>query len=193
MVAGLSRVMTIDRFAEALRGGMLSLPQDLKAMLRVTDDGDLDDKSRVLACGAILHVLSGQNAIPGVKGVLGYADDVIVLRLVIERIEKTSPELIASHRGEDPEVFGPMAEQTAAIREHLAELMPVLDKVVEALPRLNFEGHTAQQCARDQDAQKWLYDSVHEAITERLELPEDVVARGVKGAGEIRGHLKQRV
>ena len=185
--------MTIDRFAEALRGGMLSLPQDLKAMLRITDDGDLDDKSRVLACGAILHVLSGANAIPGVKGVLGFADDVIVLRLVIDRIAKTSPELIASHRAEDPDVFGPMAEQTQAIRDHLAELTPVLDKVVDGLPRLSFEGHTAEECAREQEAQTWLYDSVHEAIVERLELPEDVVARGVKGAGEIRGHLKQRV
>lgn len=184
--------MTLDRFAEALRGGMLSLPQDLKAMLRITEDGDLDDKSRVLACGAILHVLSGANAIPGVKGVMGFADDVIVLRLVIERIEKTSPEVIRAHRDEDPETFGPMAEQTEAIRAHLGELTAVLDKTVDGLSRLSFEGHTAQECARDQEAQTWLYDSVHEAIVERLELPEDVVARGVKSAGDIRGHLKQR-
>lgn len=185
--------MTLDRFTDALRDGMLSLPQDLKAVLRITEDGDLDDKSRVLACGAILHILSGANGIPGVKGVLGFADDVIVIRLVVERIEKTSPDIIAAHRKEDPETFGPMVEQTAAIREHLAELTAVLEKVVDGLPRLNYEGHTATECAREQEGQTWLYDSVHEAIVERLEIPEDVVVRAVKGAGEIRGHLKQRV
>ena len=66
---------------------MMSLPQDMKAMLRIAEDPDLDDKSKVLACGALLHVLSGANAIPGVKGTLGFADDVLVLRLTVDRIE----------------------------------------------------------------------------------------------------------
>ena len=61
---------------------MLTLPQDCKAVLRLAEDPDLDDDSRVLACGALLHVLSGANAIPGVKGTLAFADDVIVLRLI---------------------------------------------------------------------------------------------------------------
>lgn len=37
-------------------------------------------------------------------------------------------------------------------------------------PPSRSEGHNAQQCAKDAEAQTWLYDSVHEAIVERLEL-----------------------
>ncbi|MFN7697015.1 MAG: hypothetical protein ACK6CU_03210 [Deltaproteobacteria bacterium] len=185
--------MTLDRFSAALREGMLSLPQDCKAMLRLAEDPDLDDESRVLACGALLHVLSGTNAIPGAKGTLGFADDVIVLRLVVERIEKASPEVVKAHREDDPEVYEAMSEQLGATRVHLAELMIVLDRAVDALPKLQFEGHDARGCAHDDESITWLYDSVHEAIVERLELKEEDVARAVKGAGDLRAYLKQRV
>lgn len=182
----------MSTFADVLREGMLSLPHDLKAMLRIVEDPDLDDQGRVLACGAILHVLSGQNAIPGVKGVLGYADDVIVLRLVVERLAATSPEVIAHHKGDSPEV-GVFDEQLAVVRSHLGELLTVIDRAVDALPKTNFEGHGAVECARDSEAATWLYDSVQEAIVERLELDPDAVVRAVKGAGEIKTLLKQRL
>ncbi len=185
--------MTLDRFASALQAGMLSLPQDMKAMLRIAEDPDLDETSRVLACGALLHVLSGANAIPGVKGTLGFADDVLVLRLTVDRIEKKSPDVIKSHREDAPEIFEPMSEQLEAAREYLGERIGVLDRVLDGLPKITFEGHNASQCARDQVEQTWLYDSVHEAIVERLELNEDDVARAVKSASDIQTKLDQRI
>lgn len=183
----------MDRFSEALRDGMLSLPQDCKAVLRLAEDPDLDDASRVLACGALLHLLSGTNAIPGAKGVLAYADDVIVLRLAVDRIAKASPDVARAHREDDPEVFEAMAEQLEGIREYLGDLMVVLDRAVDQLPKLQFEGHDPAGCAHDEESITWLYDSVHEAIVERLELAEETVNRAVKTAGELRTYLKQRV
>jgi len=186
--------MTLDRFASALQAGMLSLPQDMKAMLRIVEDPDLDDASRVLACGALLHVLSGTNAIPGVKGTLGFADDVLVLRLTVDRIEKSSPEIIKAHREDAPEIFEPMADQLEASREYLgAERIGVLDRALDGLPKITYEGHNAVQCAREQDEQTWLYDSVHEAIVERLELNPDDVARAVKSASDLQSKLDQRI
>jgi uncharacterized membrane protein YkvA (DUF1232 family) len=185
--------MTIVRFSAALRDGMLSLPQDCKAMLRLAEDPDLDDASRVLACGALLHVLSGTNAIPGAKGTLAFADDVIVLRLAVDRMEKASPDVVKAHREDDPDVFEAMTDQLEATREHLGELMVMLDRAVDALPKLQFEGHSAAGCAHDEESITWLYDSVHEAIVERLELKEEDVVRAAKGAGELRAYLKQRV
>lgn len=183
----------MDRFSEALRDGLVSLPQDCKAVLRLAEDPDLDDESRVLACGALLHVLSGTNAIPGAKGTLALADDVIVLRLAVERIAKASPSVVASHRDDDPEVFDAMREQLAVIREHLGELMAVLDRAVDHLPKLQFEGHGAAACARDEESITWLYDSVHEAIVERLEVGVEEATRAARSAGELRGLLKQRL
>jgi uncharacterized membrane protein YkvA (DUF1232 family) len=183
----------MSTFADVLREGMLSLPHDLKAMLRIVEDPELDDPGRVLACGAILHVLSGHNAIPGVKGILGYADDVIVLRLVVERLGKTSPEVIAHHKDDSPDIVGVFDDQLKVVRDHLGELLVVIDRAVDALPKGTFEGHGAVECARDAESATWLYDSVQEAIVERLELDPDAVVRAVKGAGEIKGLLKQRL
>ncbi|MFO0713656.1 MAG: hypothetical protein U0353_27635 [Sandaracinus sp.] len=185
--------MTLERFSAALRDGMLSLPQDCKAMLRLAEDPDVDDASRVLACGALLHVLSGTNAIPGAKGLLAFADDVIVLRLVVDRIAQSSPDVVKAHREDDPETYEAMDEQLEAIRGHLGELMVVLDRAVDQMPKLQYEGHDASGCAHDEESITWLYDSVQEAIVERLELKEEAVARAVKTAGELRSYLKQRL
>lgn len=183
----------MSTFAAVLQEGMLSLPHDLKAILRVVEDPELDDAGRVLACGSILHLLSGQNAIPGTKGVLGYADDVILLRLMMERLSKTSPEVIKHHCEDSADTIGVFDAQMSEVRAHLGEVMVVLDRAVDALPKTSFGGHTATECARDPEAATWLYDSVHQAIVERLELDEDAVARALKNAGEIRGFLKQRL
>jgi len=172
---------------------MLSLPQDCKAMLRLAEDPELDDASRVLVCGALLHLLSGTNAIPGAKGVLAFADDVIVLRLVVDRINHASPEVARAHREDDPDVYDAMAEQLAATRAELGDLMVVLDRAVDQLPKLQFEGHDPTGCAHDEESSTWLYDSVHEAIVERLELNEEAVNRAVKSAGELKTYLKQRL
>lgn len=183
----------MDGFADAMRDAILSLPQDLKAMLRVLDDPDLDDSGRLLTCGALLHILSATNAIPGVKGTLALVDDVLVLRLALERIGKTQPEVVAAHHAHSPEIFDPWQGQLDAARSYLGEKMSVLDKAVDGLGKLNFQGHTARECAKDQESTTWLYDSVHEAIVAQFDIAEDEVARAVKNAHEIKSRLNQRV
>ena len=91
------------------------------------------------------------------------------------------------------ETLGVFDPQLKEVRTHLGDLMVVLDRAVDALPKISFEGHNAIECARDSDAATWLYDSVQKEIVERLELNEDAVVRAVKSAGEIRTFLKQRL
>ena len=185
--------MAENGFAEAMREAILSLPQDLKAMLRVMEDPDLDDQGRVLASGALLHVLSASNAIPGVKGTLALVDDVLVLRLALERIAATSPEVVAHHRDDEPEVFEPWSVQLDAARGYLGDRgVAVLQKAVDGLPKITFQGHSARECARDQDAATWLYDSVHEAIVQQFEIAPEEVARAVKNSHEILAKVSQR-
>ena len=184
--------MSQGRFEEALRDGMLSLPQDLKAMLRVHEDPDLDDNARVLVSGALLHVLSGANAIPGITGTLAFADDVIVLRMALAKIAESSSEVVARHREEYPEVYEVWDEQVDAVRERFGDLMSVLDRVVDGLPNITFQGHSAKQCAKSEEDGTWLYDSVQEAIVEQFEFDEDEVARALKSADDLATHLRQR-
>ena len=188
-----AKLMAQEQFEEAMRDAIISLPQDLKASLRVLDDPDLADTQRTLVAGAILHLLSASNAIPGLRGMLAYVDDVIVLRLVLERIEKAAPVVMAKHRTDSPGVFGAMDEQLAAVRDYLGELLTVLDTAVDALPTLNHQGHTAVACATDDEAGTWLYDAVHEALVDELDFDEDEVGRELRAIDRIRRPLEQRL
>lgn len=185
--------MAQSDFEEVVREAILSLPQDLKAMLRIVEDPDLDDDHRTLAAGALLHVLSASNAIPGMRGLLAYVDDVIVLRLVLERLSREQPEVMERHRQDSPDLLEPLGEQMAAVRAYLGELITVLEKATDALPKLTHQGHSAEQCAHDDGASTWLYDAVHEALVNELDFDEDDVARAVKSVDQIVRPLQQRM
>jgi uncharacterized membrane protein YkvA (DUF1232 family) len=185
--------MARDEFEDVVREAILSLPQDMKAMLRVVEDPDLDDHHRVLAAGAVLHVLSAHNAIPGMRGTLAYVDDVIVLRLVLERLVAEAPEAMERHREDSPELFEPLAEQLGVVRAYLGELLTVLERACEGLPRLTHQGHTAEECALDDDGSTWLYDAVHAALVTELDFKRDEVTRTVKNVDQILKPLQMRL
>jgi uncharacterized membrane protein YkvA (DUF1232 family) len=185
--------MAAQQFAEFISEAILSLPQDLKAVLRIVEDPDIDDAGRQAAAGALIHVLSASNAIPGMRGILAYVDDVLVLRLIMERLSKTSPEAMARHREESPELLADLDGQLAIARRYLGELMSVLDAAADGVSKLNHQGHTAAECAADTDGTNWLYDAVHAAIVEELEFDEDEVQREAKGVDKILPHLRSRI
>ena len=185
--------MATDRFAEKMAEAILALPQDMKAVLRIAEDPEIEDDGRVAAAGALLHVLSSSNAIPGMRGILAFVDDVLVLRLVLERIEKQNPEAIARHREESPELFGDFDEQLEVSRGFLGDLIVVLDEASAKVGNLKHAGHTARQCGLDSDAMTWLYDAVQEAIVEQFEFDEDEVMREIRNVDRILPHLRSRV
>jgi uncharacterized membrane protein YkvA (DUF1232 family) len=183
--------MAEERFREVVSEGILSLPMDMKAVLRIVEDPEVDEEGRVLLAGALIHVLSGHNAIPGQTGILAHVDDVLVLRLALERVEKTNSEAIARHREAMPELFEPLDDQLKAFREFLGELLTVLDQAVDGCPKLNHQGHSAPECI-EEDGANWLYDTVQEAVLD-MELDEDEVNREVKNVDRILPHLESRV
>ncbi len=184
--------MSRERFATLMTEAITSIPQDLKSALRVLDDPDLDDDSRVLIAGAILHTFSSNNVIPGVRGALQQIGDVLVMRLVMERVEKSVPETIARHREESPEFLAPLNEQLESAREFLGDRISVLEDAVNGLPKLSHQGHAARQCALDPDGANWLYDAVHEAIIE-LEIDDEEVDRELRGVDKILAPLSARI
>ena len=108
--------MSREQFIEFVQGAIVSLPQHLKATLRLVDDPNIPDEGRVIAAGALIHWLSGSNTIPGLRGgVLSYVDDVLVLRLAYARIEQIAPEAMAKHRADWPEVFGQLTEEVELV------------------------------------------------------------------------------
>ncbi|MGB0678950.1 MAG: hypothetical protein ACPGUV_04755 [Polyangiales bacterium] len=153
----------------------------MKTTLRVVEDPDIDDAGRAAAAGALLHVLSCANAIPGLRGLLAYFDDVLVLRWVLADLLQRCPEAMASHQAQSPELFGTLLQDVAESRSILGAASPLVDRAVASLANLTHKGHNAARCIADEEASTWLYDEVHEALVESLEFEDDEVARAVKG------------
>jgi hypothetical protein len=184
--------MSREQFVEFVQGAILSLPQHLKAALRLLDDPNIPDEGRAIAAGAILHWLGGSNTIPGVRGgVLSYVDDVLVLRLAYARIEGIAPEAMARHRADSPELFGGLTEEVGLLRSYLGKGVSVLDRAVERIDQLKHKGVTAAHCVADEEAGTMLYEAVQAALVD-LELEEEAVSRALKQLDPVLDGLRQR-
>jgi hypothetical protein len=185
--------MSRERFVEMMGEAVLSLPHDMKAMLRVVEDAEIEDDLRIATAGAVLHVLSAGNAIPGMRGVLQRVGDVLLLRLVLDRLRKEDADAFARHLEDSPELLGPLDEQLEAARAYLGDRLHVLERFAEGFPKLTVQGHTAVECVQQTEAMNWLYDTVVEAMVDRLELDEDEVAREMKNIDRILPPLEDRL
>ena len=181
-----------DGFMNAMIEGVLALPNDLKALLRLVEDPDLDDESRIDAAGGLIHVLSGSNAIPGVRGLLAYVDDVLVLRLLVERIARRSPDALARHSDESSRLLESWDAHLGASRAYLGELMTVLERAADGCRTLVYEGHDAAACAHDTAGANWLYDEIQERVL-KLDFAEDDVARALRGLDQVLPQLRTRI
>jgi len=94
--------MSRERFIELMTPALTRFGQDLKSVLRIVEDPEFDDESRVAAAGSLLHVISSSGAIPGVRGVLRHLGDVMVMRLVLDRVRERSPKAFDKHLAQSP-------------------------------------------------------------------------------------------
>lgn len=180
-----------EKFTEVVRAALTSLPQDMKGLMRVVEDSDVDDASRLDAAGALLHLLSGHNAIPGLRGTPGYIDDIIVMLIVIERAHARSPDAMKKHQDDDSPLFGSWKESCAAMRGYLGDLVKVMEKAADAGNSMSLQGHSALQCVQVVESSDWLYESVIAEIV-RLDFPESEVARAAKSVDQILTPLRQK-
>lgn len=189
----MARPDSVDQhFVEWMRGAILSLPQSLKAALRVAEDQDIPDEGRALVAGAVVHWLSRTNTIPGVRGgALAYVDDVLVLLLAIERLTKLAPEAITRLQADSPELFETLAADLARARAYLGPGMTVLEQALPRVVKLKHLGRTAEQCVRDEAAATMLYEEVHAKLIE-LDLEPDVVARELRDLDQLVDELRKR-
>ncbi|UCF47625.1 MAG: hypothetical protein JSU89_10660 [Myxococcales bacterium] len=185
--------MSRERFIELMTPALTRFSQDLKSVLRIVEDPEVDDKSRVAAAGALLHVISSSGAIPGVRGVLRHLGDVLVIRIVLDGVRERSPDAFRKHSKESLEMFEPLSEELDAMRVYLGDRVSVLEKAVEKLGTLNHQGHHAKACVDDPESSTWLYDAVHEALIDEIDFDDEDVVRELKQVDRILAPLSSRV
>lgn len=185
--------MSRERFIELMSPALTRFGQDLKSVLRIVEDPDIDDESRVAAAGSLMHVISSSGAIPGVRGVLRYLGDVLVIRIMLDGVRERSPEAFEKHQTESPEMLAPLSDELAAMRAYLGDRVTVLEKAAERFPKLNHQGHQAESCVEDTEAATWLYEAVHEALIDEIDFDDEDVARELKQVDLILEPLASRV
>jgi hypothetical protein len=185
--------MSRERFIELMTPALMRFSQDLKSVLRIVEDPDIDDESRVAAAGGLLHVIFSNGAIPGVRGVLRHLGDVLVIRLTLNDVRERSPDAFDKHLQESPEMLEPLSDEIEAARAYLGDRVSALEKVVEKLPTLNHQGHQAAACIEDAESCTWLYDAVHEALIDQIDFDDEDVARELKQVDRILDPLSSRM
>lgn len=185
--------MSRERFVQLMTPALTRFSQDLKSVLRIVEDPEFDDESRTAAAGCLLHVISSSGAIPGVRGVLRHLGDVLVTRIMLERVRERSPDAFERHAGESAEMLEPLTEELEAMRDYLGERTTVLEKVVDKFPKVNHQGHQAAGCIGDTESSNWLYDAVHEALIDEIEFDDEDVVREMKHVDQILDPLAARV
>ena len=184
--------MSRERFEELMSEAVIGLPYNLKSVLRIVEDPEVDDESRTTLAGALLHVLSQSIAVPGVRGTLQHAGSALLVALALEKARERSPEPLAKHRESAPELLEPLDEQLEVARSFLGDGMKILDEAAANLPQQNHQGHGAAECVNDTESSNWLYDAVHGALVETIEIDEEEVAREIKDSPRIRKSLQAR-
>jgi hypothetical protein len=185
--------MSRERFVELMTPALTRFGQDLKSVLRIVEDPEMDDESRVAVAGALLHVISSGGAIPGVRGVLRHLGNVLSIRFVLEDVRGRSPDAFEKHLQESPEMLAPLSDELDATRAYLEDRVSVIEGVVKKFPKLNHHGHQATACIEDAESSTWLYDAVHEALIDEIDFDEDDVVRELKQVDQILAPLSSRV
>jgi uncharacterized membrane protein YkvA (DUF1232 family) len=185
--------MSRERFVQLMTPALSRFSQDLKSLLRIVEYPESDDESRVAAAGALLHVIFSSGAIPGVRGVLRYLGDVLLIRLVLDGVRERSPDAFQKHAKASPEMFEPLSDELDAMRAYLDDRVSVFEKAVEKFPTLNHQGHQASACIEDAESSTWLYDAVHEVLIDEIDFDEEDVVRELKQVDRILAPLASRV
>ncbi len=183
--------MSREAFDAAVREGLVLLPQHIKLLMRICDDPDVPEVGRVLATGSLVHWLAGANTIPGVRGVLAYVDDLLLMRLALGRLDALAPDALSRHRDDSPEVLEGLEDHVSLIRGRLGGGAAVFEAVLDRIGELKHMGRTATECAFDGDAGTMLYEEVQAALV-NLDLDESTVVRELKGLDRALDGLQRR-
>jgi uncharacterized membrane protein YkvA (DUF1232 family) len=180
------------RFVARMRTLLVSLPYDLKVLFEVISDENLPLEARRIAAGGAIYCLSPSDPIPDSLGIVGYADDVVLLRFVLDRFLALAGEEGASYSDRFPEQFGLLREDLELFSSFLGETLDWLRRRVEqGLLKLRYKGKDAVAYVSDEEASEYLYEEGLEFVTQ-YDIDEEAAAKLQTGAA-VRDVFERRM
>lgn len=146
------------RFLTLVSEWLLALPHDLKVLFEAKDEPNLDRPAREIAAGAILYVLNPDPAPANEEKFIGFADDVIIVRLALEEIVARGGEGSDGFRTRFEEYYRTVDADLELCRQVMGETFTWLAGKVESLPRQVYKGKRLAQYIDDDESVEMLYE-----------------------------------
>lgn len=181
-----------QEFVEFLSRSISEIPQDVKILFEMLDDAEFSNEARIRVAGAMLYLLAPGDLIPDTFGLLGHADDSLILRLTMAATLKDAPERAEHYQGRYPEVFDTMEQDFAVCLGYLGEIFPWMEKHLEKLHKLEFKGKKAPIFIEDIEEGSWLYDEINEDLLD-LEFDDDELNREMRRINRILPVLREKM
>lgn len=156
------RAATGENFFEMLVRWLVSLPTDIKILIEMIGDDELDMKARSLAVGTIVYVLAPIDLIPEKIPVLGYVDDVVVLHIAVALVVQIDPNRGRYYREKYPQTFETLDQQIELLRATLGALYSWLTALVENLVKRRFRDQAAEDVIGSENLQEDMFDAAME-------------------------------
>jgi uncharacterized membrane protein YkvA (DUF1232 family) len=165
------------QFVQRMRELLVALPYDMKVLFQAISDENLPMPARQLAAGAAIYCLSPSDPIPDSTGLLGYCDDVVVVRIALKRFLEVGGEDAQSYPGRFPEQFGRLDGDLELLRKYLGSSMDwVLGRLDKTLLKARYKGKDALTYITEDEACEFLYEEGQD-FTTRYEIDDEAVAR----------------
>jgi len=149
-------------FFETLVKWIVSLPSDIKVLVVMIGDDELDMRARSLAVGTLVYIVASIGLIPDTIPVLGYVDDVLVLHIALAVILQIDPDRAEYYREKYSETIGAIDEQVQLLTDALGALYSWLKAFVENLPQRRYRGQTTEEAAQSGEAREGIFDEAME-------------------------------
>ena len=163
-----------DTFEKISRRWLESFAQDLKDFVHVVcDDANLDDALREACVGAVLYALAPGDVVPDSAGPLGYVDDALALRVILDEIATRAPERFDAYRERLAEMIDPLADDVAVSRAYFEDGYDLFRARLLAYEKLEFKGKKVPEALADPE---WLDDEVSIAALKHDFKPADVTS-----------------
>ena len=180
------------KFVDTVRGGLVSVPHDLKVVFEALDDENLARPLRELAVGAIMYVVSPNDLIADRQvGVVGYADDAVLLRLALREIVAKNDEDSQAFRDRFPEVFDGLEDGLKLCGQVMGDLMTWLEGKLPTLAKLEYKGKKVKAYLDNDEARELLFE---DALVFRTDYPVDEKTIGdkLKKASTVTDAMRRR-
>jgi uncharacterized membrane protein YkvA (DUF1232 family) len=172
-----------QRFLGRLREKMIALPYDLKGIHGIITNEDLPDEARRLAVGTVIYVLGQNDLIPDHLVPVGYVDDTLLVWIVLEHFQRSTPEVLETPTAALEELKSSIEETARIFRDYLGPHYEWLVGKIEGFPRLIYKGKTTDHYFKETDGADFLYQEIL-AFTSDFDLDEDYLSLRL-GRGKI--------